>query len=69
MKKYEVIKPFRIDFTKIEKPPKIKQSTMFERDKSARRLNPHNSSQVTNNKTNNSFTKPLPNKDSTKKNK
>ena len=50
MKKYEVIKPFRIDFTKIEKPPKIKQSTIFE-------------------KTNNSFTKPLPNKDSTKKNK
>ncbi len=45
MKKYEVIKPFRIDFTKIEKPPKIKQSTMFEK------------------------TKPLPNKDSTKKNK
>tara|TARA_A100000171_G_C2023859_1_gene92419 strand:- start:11 stop:154 length:144 start_codon:yes stop_codon:yes gene_type:complete len=33
MKKYEVIKPFRIDFTKIEKPPKIKQSTMFEKTK------------------------------------
>ena len=33
MKKYEVIKPFRIDFTKIDKPPKIKQSTIFEKTK------------------------------------
>ena len=65
MKKYEVIKPFRIDFTKIDKPPKIKQSTIFERDKSARRLNPHNSSQVKNEKTKKP---PLPNK-STKENK
>ena len=33
MKKYEVVKPFRIDFTKIDKPPKIKHSNIFEKTK------------------------------------
>lgn len=49
MKKYEAVKPFRIDFTKIDKPPKIKHSNIFENNKTKK--------------------PPLPNKDSTKKNK